>query len=165
MLCGHAGRLCPGKGAQHAGQMMTTGTFCFVTAVTWSSTTTALCRPFQTSPLVRLKGSYHTNHDNWYIPISQQLAGVCVPADSCSVFAGEWFCPACVRAARADSAGQCGAESTQQPVLALQHSAAQPALAPHPAVQRNEFQRAAELLGTVEYADLSPVRLIRPPFD
>ncbi len=55
------------------------------------------------------------------------------------------------------AAGQPGADSAQQPHLALQP---QPVLAPHPAVQKNEFQRAAELLGTVEYADLSPVRRI-----
>lgn len=29
---------------------------------------------------------------------------------------------------------------------------------PHPAVQSSEFQKAAELLGTTEYADLTPVR-------
>lgn len=56
--------------------------------------------------------------------------------------AGEWFCPACVRAGNADAAGQ-------QPASAADE--------PHPAVQRSEFQRAAELLGTTEYVDLTPV--------
>ncbi|BDA49369.1 probable lysine-specific demethylase 5A at C-terminar half [Coccomyxa sp. Obi] len=81
----------------------------------------------------------------------------CVVPPLPDIPSGEWFCPACVRAASA--AGHSGAESAQQPDLALQ-PAGQPVLAPHPAVQRNEFQRAAELLGAVEYADLSPVQRV-----
>ncbi|KAK9918976.1 hypothetical protein WJX75_008430 [Coccomyxa subellipsoidea] len=67
----------------------------------------------------------------------------CVVPPLPDIPSGEWFCPACVRAGNA---------AGQQPASAADE--------PHPAVQRSEFQRAVELLGTTEYADLTPVQRV-----